>query len=51
VTGAERPALGPVPSLSRLGKDGPLRAAEQADELLDNGDTEGALVWRQEWRG
>jgi hypothetical protein len=24
----------------------PIRAAERADELLDNGDTEGALVWR-----
>jgi hypothetical protein len=33
-------------SLSRLGKDVPLRAAERADELLDEGDAERAAIWR-----
>ena len=32
--------------IDQHGEDAPIRAAERADELLDDGDTEGALVWR-----
>ena len=32
--------------IDQHGDDAPIRAAERADELLDNDDSEGALVWR-----
>ena len=32
--------------VDRHGEDAPIRAAERADELLEDGDTEGAAIWR-----
>jgi hypothetical protein len=28
------------------GEDAPIRAAERADELLESGDIQGAVIWR-----
>jgi hypothetical protein len=46
--------------INQHGEDAPIRAVERVDELLDEGNAEGALVWRgivraikepqQEWR-
>jgi hypothetical protein len=33
--------------IDQHGEDGPIRAAQRADELLDEGDTDGAVVWRR----
>ena len=33
--------------IDQHGADAPLRAAERADELLDDGDVEGSGVWRR----
>jgi hypothetical protein len=32
--------------LDQHGQDAPIRAAERADELLEDGDIEGAAIWR-----
>ena len=32
--------------IDQHGEDTPIRAAERADELLEDGDTEGAAIWR-----
>ena len=33
--------------IDQHGDDAPIRAAMRADELLDEGDVDGALVWRR----
>ena len=33
--------------IDQHGDDAAIRAAQRADELLDEGDVDGALVWRQ----
>jgi hypothetical protein len=33
--------------IDRHGDDADIRAAERADELLDDGDIEGSAVWRR----
>jgi hypothetical protein len=32
--------------IDQHGQDAPVRAAERADQLLEEGDTEGAAIWR-----
>jgi len=32
--------------IDQHGQDAPIRAAERADQLLEEGDTEGAAIWR-----
>ena len=32
--------------IDQHGDDAPLHAAERADQLLEEGDTEGAAIWR-----
>jgi hypothetical protein len=32
--------------IDQHGEDAPIRAAQRADELLQDGDTEGAAIWR-----
>ena len=38
--------LAPVVRVDKDG-DAPMRAAQRADELLDDGDVEGSAVWRR----
>jgi len=33
--------------IDQHGIDAPIRAAQRADELLDEGDVDGAMVWRR----
>jgi hypothetical protein len=33
--------------IEQHGNDAPIRAAQRADELLDEGDLDGAMVWRR----
>jgi hypothetical protein len=33
--------------IDQHGEDAPIRAAQRADELQDEGDRDGALVWRR----
>ena len=33
--------------IDQHGIDAPIRAAQRADELLDEGDADGATVWRR----
>jgi hypothetical protein len=33
--------------IDQHGADAAIRAAQRADELLDDGDVDGAVVWRQ----
>ena len=33
--------------IDQQGADAPIRAAQRADELLEGGDMDGAMVWRR----
>jgi hypothetical protein len=33
--------------IDQHGNDAPIRAAQRADELLEEGDVDGAVVWRR----